>query len=489
MRFSEHFKVAHPAGTDWFDPLLDQDTPLYVDPFLVLDDQNGKKLWRGSHDEVVDFFELAAQLVVAAQGNKPSPAHSKALRLLRFPEPNEFALGVSMGKPQGAGTGDRVASDMAEVLELVHRYGHVADLATIQGFDLFSSGIAFDRVSDILCNILKNRFIKYTQKTANKLQIPLEPVTVKHASWDKANARWNDAVVDLPKSPVTGKGVLLTPERFLKDMPEVTKDGFYKWTENNEGATLSQDFGYLMATALSQPDRRAVARTFARRYPDKAAKYLQSVAREVHLPYNVEEDPRGLVRFREIGTEAGQSLGLQPSDQPQTQADMNEFVDTLATRFKHAVEQADLWKALWAGDEPQQEKIIQAIAGAIWTESCRAADVDLGQEVNRGRGPVDFKFSKGWDLRTLLEVKRINSSGFFKGASVQLPQYLRTEQIGYGIYLCVGHFESDFAEKRLERVQETIDAVGKAKGVRMKLVLIDARKNKKSASKQKDGAL
>lgn len=488
MRFSEHFTVPHTPRSDWFDPLLDQDTPLYVDPFLVFDDLKGKKVWQGAQTEVVDFFELAAQLVRAAGGNKQSPAFGKATRFLTFPEPNEFALGVSMGKPQGSGTGGGFAADMAEVLELVHKYGHVADLATIQGFDLFSSGIAFDRVSDILCNILKHRFIIYTQKIARKLSVPTESVPVKHASWDKKHERWNNLYVDLPKSPITGKGVLLVPERFLKDMPEVTKDGFYRWSEVNEGPALAKDFGHLVTKALSQPDRRAIAQRFARLHPDKAAKYIQAVEKRIHLPYDVETDPMGLVHFREIGRTAGENLGLSSSDQPQTQDNMNTFVDTLAERFKHAVEQADLWTALWAGSQPQQEKIIQAIAGAIWTESCRAADVSLGQEVNRGRGPVDFHFSRGWSMRALLEVKRINSSKFFQGAAVQLPQYLRTEQVDYGVYLCIGHTDTDFAESRIKRVQETVDAVGDAKGVKMKLVLVDARKSTKaSASKKKNG--
>lgn len=45
----------------------------------------------------------------------------------------------------------------------------------------FASGIGLDRISDILCNILKHRFIRYTQKVSKKLGILMEPVTVKHS--------------------------------------------------------------------------------------------------------------------------------------------------------------------------------------------------------------------------------------------------------------------------------------------------------------------
>ncbi|WP_149814736.1 hypothetical protein [Serinicoccus marinus] len=202
MRFSEHFNITRSGDETWFDPLLDQDTPLYVDPFLVFDDK--KKRWKSARSDVVDFFEVAAQLVSAAGSAKATAAYSKATSFLRFPEPNEFALGVSMGRPNGSGTGGGFADDMATVLQLVHKHSDVAHLATIQGFDLFSTGIGFDRISDILCNILKARFIDYTQKVAKKHGVPMEPVMVKHASWSKSNARWENKKVMLPKSPTRG---------------------------------------------------------------------------------------------------------------------------------------------------------------------------------------------------------------------------------------------------------------------------------------------
>ena len=39
IRFSELAGVVPGPDDDWFDPVLTEDTPLYVDPFLVFDDQ------------------------------------------------------------------------------------------------------------------------------------------------------------------------------------------------------------------------------------------------------------------------------------------------------------------------------------------------------------------------------------------------------------------------------------------------------------------
>lgn len=35
---------------DWFDPVLSEDTPLYVDPFLLYEDENAT--WSACHDTV-----------------------------------------------------------------------------------------------------------------------------------------------------------------------------------------------------------------------------------------------------------------------------------------------------------------------------------------------------------------------------------------------------------------------------------------------------
>lgn len=44
----------------------------------------------------------------------------------------------------------RLLSAPTDVLDLARQYGHIEDLASIAGFNLFASGIGLDRISDIL---------------------------------------------------------------------------------------------------------------------------------------------------------------------------------------------------------------------------------------------------------------------------------------------------------------------------------------------------
>lgn len=56
MRFSELVSIEHREDEDWFTPVLIEDTPLNVDPFLVFDD--GDLVFAGAHDDVIGFFTL-----------------------------------------------------------------------------------------------------------------------------------------------------------------------------------------------------------------------------------------------------------------------------------------------------------------------------------------------------------------------------------------------------------------------------------------------
>lgn len=402
-----------------------------------------------------------------------------------FPEPKEFSLGLALGSPDGAGTGRDFAKKIAQTLDLV-RKENAKHLASIAGFALFCNGIGMDRTSDILCNILKSRFITYTQKISARQHIPTKTVMVKNASWDRRRRRWNDAWLNLPTSPLANGAILLAPQRFLKEIPRVTPDGFWNWAEVNASQELRDDLNFDLSNSLTKSEKIIAARTVATSRPNLAFNYLENIKAESHQGYDVEADPQGLVSWFEDGQSAhALSPGKARATVPSSPTDFNIWVQNLIDDFKYVVEETDAWQLLWNEDRTshRKEQIAQAVAGIMWRAECKASNVDISKEVNMGRGPVDFKFSQGWNRRALIEVKFIESSHFFTGASRQLPQYLVTEQIDCGFYLAIGFSDADFSDERLKRVTDTCKSLSDQKGVSIKAVFVDARATtKKSAS-------
>jgi hypothetical protein len=475
MRFTDYFAVKRERGDDWFDCELSTDTPLYVDPFLVFEDED--PFWAETRQTVIDFFGLALSFVDASGGDMTSPHYLKAVRMLRF------ALGLSMGHPKGSGSGFKYAGKMASALSLLSQRG-VTEVRHIQAFSLFCEGLGVDRISDIFCDIVKAKTIEYTQAVATRHNVALQEVPVRAARWNRTTGRWDNMRIRLPKSPVTQEGVLLMPSRFLKDIPVVTPESFWTWADAGIGEDLRQELNYELNVALTKEDRKAAAYKAAWEHPDLVMDYLDSVSESEIEPYDIEADPKLLVEWAEVGRDA--AAHQEPIAKLKDESDFAAWVVELAKEFQHAVEETDLWKALWDDGlrKYRPEKIVQAIAGMLFAAHCRMTDVDLTRESNLGRGPVDFKFSQGWQKRALLEVKLIPSTHFFTGASKQLPQYMTTERASVGVYLCVGYTDQDFSPERLRPIEETLRKLREDSGWTLDVIYVDARTtNKDSASK------
>jgi len=161
----------------------------------------------------------------------------------------------------------------------------------------------------------------------------------------------------------------------------------------------------------------------------------------------------------------------------------------MAYTFKTAVEHNGLWTALWDdpqsghyGPPPQGEDRPSYRPRSAWLEHCKVANVDMTRETDCGRGPVDFKFTRGWTMRGLIEVKHIENNQFTHGATAQLPTYLKGEEAAFGIYLCIGYWDTDFDPDRLAVVQAACAEYSTQGKTRIVPLFVDARP-KPSASK------
>jgi hypothetical protein len=356
----------------------------------------------------------------------------------------------------------------------------VPRLASIAGFALFCDGIGVDRISDIIGNILKDRFILYTKAVQHRHAIATTDVKVRHPSWDADTAKWSeDQNVALVPNAATGGGVLLVPRRFLKDIPRIEADDFWDWASVSAAGILRDDLNFDLSESLTKSEKMKRARRVALARPDLALGYAERVGEKATDSYDVDVDPRGLVGWYEGGAEALAmvSPNSRTHQAPADPAGFNDWILDLAKDFQFVIENTDAWRLLWNDGHTQHrpEKIAQAVAGVMWRIRCQGANVDLSKETNVGRGPVDFKFSQGWTRRALIEMKYIGSSHFGSGAEKQLPQYLQSEEVKFGVYLAVGFKDADFRRSRIAKVEETCIAIGNQLDCEIKLLLVDAR--------------
>jgi hypothetical protein len=190
---------------------------------------------------------MALKLLARSGFDQRSNHWKAATRLLVFPEPSEFCLGYSVGSPLGSGSGRGLQQGMLDGAVEAIRLG-IESVEHFEELALFESGIGADRIGDIVCNVLKEQFIDYTADVARRHDIPMEPINVVHTRWSHDYVRWENDVVMLPRNPYTAKGVLLTPQRFLRDLPTVDPLEFWDWAWTNENEDIRGEFNYDIAS-------------------------------------------------------------------------------------------------------------------------------------------------------------------------------------------------------------------------------------------------
>ena len=115
---------------------------------------------------------------------------------------------------------------------------------------------------------------------------------------------------------------------------------------------------------------------------------------------------------------------------------------------------------------PKHERAAQLLFYGIADSYCIANNIDLSRECNGGRGPVDFKLSRGSVDKVAVEVKLTSNGQLKHGIAKQLPIYMSQEQTHQAIYLIIdnGHHRAldnfyKFYNDLDARLKEKIDII------------------------------
>ena len=144
--------------------------------------------------------------------------------------------------------------------------------------------------------------------------------------------------------------------------------------------------------------------------------------------------------------------------------------------LKQVVENNDGYRLFYVDGKPvEREKDLHIIYKLTW----HATDYDVNAEVNNGRGPVDFKISKGSSDKTLVEFKLAKNTKLKQNLAKQVDIYEDANQSDNSIKVI---FFFSFDEE--QRVKGILKELGLQND--KNIILIDASKdNKESASNVK----
>jgi hypothetical protein len=473
MLFSHLHKLGDVKGEDWFDPILSLDTKLFIDPFLIYDNERDE--FSGSHKEIIDFFSFAFEMIARSRGSRTSSSWQSGEALLRFPEVEELCLGYTGQGTGGLGSGRDIAKTIATALWQAISQG-VADLKHFEEVQLFGMGIGPDRISDATAGILRHRLAAFTERICSRYKIPTETIRYQRGVFSRQEERWISKEFLLPINQYNKKPILLVPKRYLRPLPTINPDEFWNYCYDNDLDLLRRMFGEDISR---QVDKKSIIE-LAQKHPQLRKDYVAQLEDEGAQPYDLADDPRGVYIWYEATKDWVDNNPRAFSFKTQTEFD--QFITKLISEFRTFVEDNGGWSLLWNENEtPKSEEAAQLLFHGIVKHYCVANNVDVSPEANIGRGPVDFKISSGHKFRSLVEVKLAKNSKFWRGLEKQLPMYLKAESMTHGRFLVVAYNDSDI--RRISNIRARANAANAANDCNIIPETIDARRSPLSASK------
>ena len=207
--FSEHFGIDPKklVRLGIFDPILNADTKLFIDPLLL----------RHSHYKVIsksgvaDFEAYFAKIIRLLQASTipGDVAWRNAERLFRFDEPQETCLGYGDRTIHGSAIGPTLRLKLMKTAKEIIDLG-VSDPELFALLGLLEDGIGADRISDITTHTIRPALIRFNTALLPELRIATEEF------------QYGDERVALVRNPFEAesrKAVLLVPTDILRELP------------------------------------------------------------------------------------------------------------------------------------------------------------------------------------------------------------------------------------------------------------------------------
>ncbi len=425
--FSDHFKIDKTKLKELgvFDPILNFDTKVFVDPLLLKKSSN--EIIRNAAKTFDDFFITLLNLVKISQGEDDKPWR-EAKRRVKFPEYKYTCIGYGADSINGSGSGawlnDKILQSAKDIVSFAKD-----DPKIFLILPLLEEGIGADIISDMTQNIIDQHICDFTVDVMKKLG--LEP-NCKHKSR-------NGVVYDLLGNPfITTKSnkncpIKLLPNDILLDLP--LADSFDEWL--SEMADHNRDLRdsinkHLGAGFFEEKKKQRKESLLDLLKSDKGffVEVLEALKKHNFSHYDIEEDWQGLHRWlrdaeKFVKFKPASKVGFLNDDLEEIFLAVGEIVD----HFKHSIEKEELWRIFWTAQyselvhvkEFYSQMLFYAVANS-WVNS-KDNNLNMTRIINPETKLIDFRFYVSGKYAVNVQIKHSdNYNGLKKGYDKTVDQ-------------------------------------------------------------------
>lgn len=479
--FTDYFGVSEDVLAEHgaFNISLINDLPVFIDPFLLFNSE--KDVYRQLHNQIIDYIRFLRKMSERGAISKGLLRH-----WFLFPEVRQNWLGYSKVGNGGSGLGAKFAEAMnANLATIFQNFGDedVTRGSHLEKICLVRDGVGKDNISDFTTNLIKGFLAEYTQEFAEKYldDFSAREVSITHAAFNYQTRRWINKRYRLPY--IDGDFVLLTPKDLLtKDEAWINKhdivgdfDDIITAIPNIELRAQVDD--YFLRQIPEDPKReeinKAVTQTL-RHYPELVDYYIRF--KEDRGDQAVAMSDEKIKEIETVFITQVSKLVRRLSEASGFYSEPGNTFEEASARvvyLKSVIEDNDGYRLFYIKGEPvKRESDLQLMFRLTWF----ASQDDVNAEVNNGRGPVDYKISRGSRDSTLVEFKLASNSKLKQNLEKQVGVYEAANRTDGSIKVIMY-----FSDSELAKVLRIFRELGVQENE--SLVLVDARAtNKPSAS-------
>jgi hypothetical protein len=428
VHFSDFFDVSPSALAEHgaFNISLINDLPLFIDPFLLFNSE--EPLYQELHQGIISYLKFLRDQ--SARGSLPD---GLLKAWFMFPEVKQTWLGFSQIGNSGSGLGwDFARALNANLNTLLRDFGseQITRGSHLEKLCLITEGVGRDNISDFTTHLVLDYLANYTEAFAHRYLQPgqLGRFAIPAARFNYRTCTWEARQYDLPT--FRGDYVLLTPEDILtKDETWISRHDLLRRCERiaasvDDDQLRAQLNEYLRGALRPDSTARERGAAFAsavRRFPEVIEYYIRE--REDHGDEAVAASEQQVADVRHIFYDQVRSLTSTLRLVTPFYDLAGDTLDEARARLKYlrdVIENKGGHRIFYVGNEPiRREADLHILYRLTWF----ATPSDVSQEVNDGRGPADFKISRGARDKTLIEFKLASNTKLRRNLERQTDVY------------------------------------------------------------------
>ena len=403
--------------TGTFDSILDEDSNFFINIIRLRSTEVPE--FSKSYERINTYFSNIATLLQASD-QKEDKFYRAALAKFAFSEVNGINLGFSETK-YGSGFGPHLRKQVIDDAFDIVKKGSVQP-EIFHLVSLFEDNVGPDRLSDMIATIILPDIEEYTKRINRELNI--NPTTYPDVAF----------VNGIAQNPYKGCDILLLPLDILQELPIARGwDDIDRVMHENE--SIRNEINEIVALEWSKwasSTKKEYIKRQIFEIPERCERVLSGYKESTIAPINLTSDLDYYVAavFKQIKQECSFSATTEP--------DITSFkaAEDVIAIFKKWVENNRGWQIILDTDSSKREKTVQRLFHLGAKHYIAINSLDISFEPDAGRGPADFKISKGTD-KTVGEIKLSSNTQYLHGYEVQIEEYALAEDTKNRCYILV----------------------------------------------------